>query len=190
MKKVNIKIIETIDEKQKKCLMKVFPDSRVSELKTAYCNLRDKENIQEYVFALDGKALADEKTLADNGINKPGQTYQVEIMFKKNVTAKIEIQEAPKAEVFKIKIKLQEKVGDQVLGADVEATNVMLLEKITLGYCKHRKYNPLDYVFAYGGVILDPAKAVGPQGIGKTKEDAGKTFVVQIYHKDKVQIKK
>jgi hypothetical protein len=93
-------------------------------------------------------------------------------------------------EIIKVKVKLQEKVDNQMLGAEMDATGTMQLEKITLGYCKHRKYNPLDYLFAYNGVILNPQKTLGEQGIGKVKEDAGKVFIISIHHKDKVQVKK
>lgn len=84
-KKVTIKIVEQGQNKQKRCLMKAFPDSKVSQLKKDYLNIRDKENESEYVFVMDGKGLLDDKTFLENGISKPGMTYLLDIALKKDV---------------------------------------------------------------------------------------------------------
>lgn len=71
--------------------MKAYPDSKISQLKKDYLIIRDKENESEYVFVMDGKGLLDDKTLAENGLAKPGMTYLIDIAFKKDVKQFVEM---------------------------------------------------------------------------------------------------
>lgn len=251
-KKVSLKITETSPTgTQKRCLMKMFPDTKVETIRKQYMTLRDISAAVagDIVFTLDGKGLHDTCSLAENSLTKFGYTYTIELKLKKDVKEFVEKKELPKevprmessmsninlqnvemssgnllsqksssASVstgiinaqslanlpsssssssslsqqattsVKFKLKIQEKVEGQIISCDIEANSTMLLEKVTAMYCKHRKYNVADYVFAYNGAILDVKKSLIALGVGKSDE-AGKTFLINCFHKDKVTVK-
>jgi len=240
-KKVSLKITETSPTgKQKRCLMKMFPDTKVETIRKQYMTLRDIFAAADVVFTLDGKGLHDNCSLAENSLTKLGYTYTLELKLRKDVKEFVEKKEVPKevprmesisnikpqnvemsssnllsqnsssaslssgsinaqslaslpssqqpTTSVKFKLKIQEKVEGQVISCDIEATSTMLLEKVTTMYCKHRKYNAADYVFAYNGTILDVKKSLIALGVGKSDE-SGKTFLINCFHKDKVTVK-
>ena len=54
-----------INGKNRRCLIKIYPDTKVQTIKTHYCILRGRDNVNDYVFLLDGKGLQDENTLSE-----------------------------------------------------------------------------------------------------------------------------
>lgn len=58
------------------------------------------------------------------------------------------------------KLKITEKVNNQLIACDLTVRPTMIFEKIAKMYCKHRKYNESDYVFMYGGRVLDGKKPI------------------------------
>ena len=85
-----------INGKNRRCLIKIYPDTKVQIIKTHYCILRGRDNVNDYVFLLDGKGLQDENTLSEvkkkkkklkkkNLLGKVGMTYNLELKPKKDV---------------------------------------------------------------------------------------------------------
>ena len=92
--------------------------------------------------------------------------------------------EKKKKKNIDIKLRIQEKVNQQVIGCDITAKSGMKFEKIQVMYCNHRKYNPKDYVFASYGVLMEPTKTLNQLGLNQ----AGKVYTIQVYNKDRVNI--
>jgi hypothetical protein len=65
-----------------------------------------------------------------------------------------------KGKSVEIKLRIQEKVNNQVVGCDITAKSGMKFEKIQTMYCAHRKYDVKDYVFASYGVLMEPSKTL------------------------------
>jgi len=93
-------------------------------------------------------------------------------------------EEKKKKKNVDVKLRIQEKVNQQVIGCDITAKSGMKFEKIQAMYCNHRKYNPKDYVFASYGVLMEPTKTLNQLGLNQL----GKVYTIQVYNKDRVNI--
>jgi hypothetical protein len=123
-------------------------------------------------------------TTSNNSNNNNNNNNTSNNTGSENNGAAAEDAKKKKGKSVEIKLRIQEKVNNQVVGCDITAKSGMKFEKIQTMYCAHRKYNVKDYVFASYGVLMEPSKSLNQLGLNQM----GKVYTIQVYHKDRVNI--
>ncbi|KAL0476607.1 hypothetical protein AKO1_002846 [Acrasis kona] len=91
---------------------------------------------------------------------------------------------APALPVVDVKLRIEEKVSNQVIGCDITVKASTRFEKIKTMYCNHRGYQPDMYMFAKQGVIIESGLTL--RQLGMTEPD--KPYLINVYHKNVVNV--
>jgi hypothetical protein len=179
--------------------------NNVEAVKEEVCKLRGINDPSQYKLIYSDHILVDDKTLQENQFDSTSQLFPVQLMHQtelqklqlteqrlvkkrerrvpqKNATVVEEKKKKPKN--VDVKLRIQEKVNNQVIGCDITAKSAMKFEKIATMYCAHRKYPITKVVFASYGVLMEPTKTLNQLGLN----EAGKVYTIQVYSKDRVNI--
>lgn len=127
------------------------PSSSSSSPNDASANNKSSDNNNNNNATEESSSSSSGATTAGDGVGVGGDA-EAEKKKKKNID---------------IKLRIQEKVNQQVIGCDITAKSGMKFEKIQVMYCNHRKYNPKDYVFASYGVLMEPTKTLNQLGLNQ-----------------------
>ncbi|KAG2374933.1 hypothetical protein C9374_010307 [Naegleria lovaniensis] len=161
--------------------------------------------IDQYRLAVGKELLVDKKTLQENRVMENGKPLSVVLCrvvalndgngaSDSNDEEVINLSDYVERETVKlkkkhvdVKLRIQEKVGDQVLTCDISCKNNKKFGVISKMYCQHRNYNPDDFVFAtsVNHVLLKNEKSLSSMGMN----ESGTLYVINVYHKDLVSFK-
>ncbi|KAF0982816.1 hypothetical protein FDP41_010795 [Naegleria fowleri] len=160
--------------------------------------------VDQYRLAVGKELLVDKKTLQENRVMENGKPLSVVLcrvmapshdgQDQFNDEEVINVSDYVERETVKIKkkyvdvkLRIQEKVGDQVLTCDISCKNNKKFGVISKMYCQHRNYNPDDFVFAtsVNHVLLKNEKSLSSMGMN----ESGTLYVINVYHKDLVSFK-
>jgi hypothetical protein len=203
-KLVSLKVCHEIRFRKYYVTVRLGNMNNVELVKEEACKLRNITDINQYKLIYCDHILVDDKTLQENQFDSTSQLFPVQLLHVDDV-AKLQLTEQrlvnkrerrvpqktavieekkKKPKNVDVKLRIQEKVNNQVIGCDITAKSAMKFEKIATMYCTHRKYKKTDYVFASYGVLMEPTKTLNQLGLNQ----AGKVYTIQVYSKDRVNI--
>jgi len=160
----------------------------------------DNSVLERYRIAIGKELLVDRKSLQENKIDLAGRVFAANLVkigsqeeeegdepvvnasdYVERETVKI------KKKQVEVKLRIQEKVGEQLLTCDISCKSNKKFGVISKMYCQHRNYNPEDFVFAtsVNHVMLKNDKSLSSMGMS----ESGNLYVVNVYHKDLVSFK-
>ncbi|KAL9657593.1 hypothetical protein ABK040_012673 [Willaertia magna] len=165
-------------------------DTSISTLKLKFLKqLNNKELTNENTILLidENEILNEKKTLQENKCLNPYMIYHCKLITIDNNNNYINRECIKvKKRTVEIKLKIQEKIGDQLLTCDIVCKSNKKFGVIATMYCKHRNYQPIeDYLFANEkNVLLKFDKSLNAMGFN----DIDKIYIINVYHKDMVSL--
>jgi hypothetical protein len=188
------------------CTYRVASQETAGTVLSMICKLRNVK-MTEYKLVYDDHVLVSENTLFDNQLNSSSKLYHLSLVTNEEVIEKCffpqrivkketieseqqELQTATRqrrkatVNTLGVRLRIEEKVNQQIIGCDINAKTNMKFERIRVMYCQHRGYKPEDYMFAVDGVLIEPNQTLAQMGLSATD----KTYIVNVYHRSIVNI--
>ncbi|EFC39094.1 predicted protein [Naegleria gruberi] len=193
---------DTLVQQVKKQFISHLLAKGVVNLEVSNKNDVDSNTLDQFRLLVTGgkELLVDKKSLQENRIENNGKPLSVNLIKISNNPSEtddenvVNLSDYVERETIKIKkkhvevkLRIQEKVGDQVLTCDISCKNNKKFGVISKMYCQHRNYNAEDFVFAtsVNHVLLKNEKSLSSMGM----VEQGTVYVINVYHKDLVSFK-